>query len=92
MNITKVIDERQEYLFLDLPALIYKNDPNYIPHLKQDIQKVFNTKENKMFRHGKAERWILEKDGITVGRIAAFVNQKYAKGMEQPTGGIGFFE
>lgn len=45
-----------------------------------------------MFRHGKAERWILEKDGIVIGRIAAFVNQKYAKGMEQPTGGIGFFE
>lgn len=92
MNIIKVIDQSLESRFLQLPALIYKNDPNYIPHLKQDIQKVFNTKENKMFRHGKAERWILEKDGITVGRIAAFVNQKYAKGMEQPTGGIGFFE
>ena len=92
MNIIKVIDAKLEKRFLDVPTLIYKEDANYIPHLVQDVKKVFNPSENKMFRHGKAERWILESEGKTIGRIAAFVNQKYAKGMEQPTGGIGFFE
>ena len=42
---------------------------------------------------GKAKRWLAQDDaGEWIGRVAAFVNPKYSKGMEQPTGGVGFFE
>lgn len=93
MKIIEVRNAQQEEQFLQVPKGIYMNDPNYIPHLKQDIQKVFNPKQNKAFRSGSACRWILMDDsGALAGRIAAFVNEKYAKGMEFPTGGIGFFE
>jgi hypothetical protein len=62
--------------------------------LDKDINAVFDPEKNKAFRHGECVRWLLKsKDGKWLGRIAAFVNQKYRnKGDEQPTGGIGFFD
>ena len=79
--------------FHQLPFEIYKNDENWAPHPKQDVEAVFDKKKNKYFRHGKCERWILvNKGNKVVGRIAAFVDKKRAFTFNQPTGGIGFFE
>lgn len=77
--------------FLDLPLMIYRNDPNWIRPLDKDVEAVFDPKKNKLFKQGECKRWLLlDEHGKTIGRIAAFINRKYK--MEQPTGGIGFFE
>jgi len=79
--------------FHKLPSEIYKNDSNYIPHIKQDIEKVFDPSKNKLFNGGKAVRWIFcNEQSKVVGRIAAFINPKTAHTETQPTGGVGFFE
>lgn len=79
--------------WMRLPWSIYRNDPNWIPHLRQDIEKVFDPKRNKLFKGGTAQRWVLYDDaGAAVGRVAAFVNPKTARTEERPTGGMGFFE
>ena len=78
--------------FLEMPLRIYKDDPNYIRPLDQDIEKVFSPERNKFFKHGELIRWILRDDnGLAIGRVAAFIN-KSAQNFEQPTGGLGFFE
>lgn len=79
--------------FHKVPFLIYKNNPTWIPHLKQDVEKIFDRKKNKAFRGGgDIIRWILkDANGKLIGRVAAFVNPKY-KGFKQPTGGMGYFE
>lgn len=93
MKIIEVRDEKSKREFLKLPWEIYQNDKNWIPHLKQDIEKVFNPKENKAHSHGNITRWILKNDNDkTIGRIAAFVDDKIAFTFKQPTGGVGFFE
>lgn len=93
MRLTLVESKKNIAEFHKVPSGIYKNDSNWIPYLKQDVEKTFDPKKNRAFRNGKAARWVLKgDDGTLIGRIAAFVNQKYAKGMEQPTGGLGFFE
>ena len=92
MQLIEVVNKASEKQFLKLPWDIYKNDPSWIPHITQDIKKVFNPEKNKYYKEGEAARWILKKDGKTVGRIAAFIHDKLSKGFEQPTGGIGFFE
>jgi GNAT superfamily N-acetyltransferase len=94
MELYPVNDQDGVALFHKVPSVIYKDHANYIPHLRQDIDKVFDKKANKLYRDGGlAARWVLKNDsGDLIGRVAAFVNQKYSKGMEQPTGGIGFFE
>lgn len=90
----KVVDTDQTIdLFHAVTRRIYKSDPNYIPHLRQDIEKTFDPTKNRAFKEGVARRWVLtDAQGGPIGRIAAFINRKYSDGMEQPTGGIGFFE
>ncbi|KAA3645927.1 MAG: hypothetical protein DWP98_10735 [Bacteroidetes bacterium] len=92
MPIVAVDSQKRIEQFHQLPFDIYKNDPHWVPHLKQDVEKVFNPNKNKYFRHGEAIRWILEKDGKIIGRIAAFINTKANKKTNTPMGGIGFFE
>ncbi|HEV7351176.1 hypothetical protein [Telluribacter sp.] len=80
--------------FLQLPVRIYRNNPYWIRPLDKDIEEVFDEKKNKLFSDGECIRWLaLDGTGQTIGRIAAFYNQKLAeKGNDQPTGGMGFFE
>ena len=94
MQIDLVLSPSQERDFLKLPLSIYKNDPNWIQPLDKDITDVFDKKNNKAFRHGKLQRWIItDESGKTIGRIAAFATARYKnKGDDIPVGGIGFFE
>ncbi len=79
--------------FLELPGSIYRNDPNWIPHLEQDVENVFDRRKNAAFRHGDAVRWILrDEKGTVVGRVAAFVDERTADKYPQRSGGLGFFE
>jgi len=94
MKILEVSTPQQAYEFLMLPVRLYKNEPHWIRPLDKDIEAVFDKEKNKTFRHGECIRWILVNDKQeTIGRVAAFVNQKTVKkGNDQPTGGMGFFE
>ena len=94
MELFPVTDAVLAKEFLQVPVVLYKNDPNFIRPLDKDINDVFDPKKNKAFRFGECTRWILKNENDElIGRIAAFVNKKYKnKGDEQKTGGIGFFE
>lgn len=85
-------DDAREFLLL--PVRLYKHTPAWIRPLDRDVENVFDPEHNKTFRHGSCIRWLLrDGNGITIGRVAAFINQKTVKkGNEQPTGGMGFFE
>ena len=77
MTIIEVKTSAHIKTFHQIPFEIYKNDSNWIPHIKQDVEKVFTKKENKFFRHGEAVRWILKNENNEyIGRISAFINRK----------------
>ncbi|MCC6838851.1 MAG: hypothetical protein IT230_01690 [Flavobacteriales bacterium] len=86
--------------WMQVPRRIYERDLNWIPHLKQDVEKVFDPATNKLLQAqpgrnpGSINRWVLYDDaGAPAGRIAAFVDPKTAwTDKQQPTGGCGFFE
>ncbi len=94
MRLIEVQDDKTRKAFHDVPRRIYADDPVWIPHLKQDIDKVFDPAKNRLFKKGGVvKRWLVQDEaGKWAGRVAAFVNPKYSRGMDQPTGGIGFFE
>lgn len=92
-KIIPVLDAPRVEQWLRLPWSIYSEDKNWIPHLLQDVAKVFDPTKNKLLKDGKAMRWVLEDEqGQVIGRIAAFVDPKTAHTEAQPTGGMGFFE
>lgn len=94
MQIKEVRSERDKQEFIHLPVRLYKNSKKWIRPLDADVEGVFDSHKNKTFQHGSCNRWLLlDEQGKSIGRVAAFVNQKTAnKGNEQPTGGLGFFE
>ncbi len=94
MNLTQVTTPEHIREFLHLPVRLYKDIPQWIRPLDKDIEAVFDPQKNKAFKHGECIRWILkDSQSQTIGRVAAFVNQRTVnKGNEQPTGGMGFFE
>ncbi|HEY5691973.1 MAG TPA: hypothetical protein VIS49_10985 [Cyclobacteriaceae bacterium] len=94
MTIKEVSSKKEIKEFLMLPVRLYKNSPHWIRPLDADIESVFDKDKNKAFRQGECCRWILQnEDGETIGRVAAFINQKTVKkGNDQPTGGMGLFE
>lgn len=79
--------------FLELPVRLYENEPNWIHPLDGEIEAVFDPQQNKMFQRGSCCRWILKNgEGVVIGRVAAFVDDKTRDLNSQPTGGMGFFE
>ncbi|MRT91675.1 hypothetical protein [Ancylomarina sp. 16SWW S1-10-2] len=79
--------------FLELPMELYKGEPNWVCPLDSEIEAIFDSEKNKMFRHGACCRWILKNsEGHVIGRVAAFVDNKTKDLSEQSTGGMGFFE
>lgn len=92
MEIITVSGKKTTDAFYQVPKIIYKNDPNYIPLLRPMIENTFNEQKNAKFREGDARRWVVKRGGQYVGRIAAFYDTGYSSGYEQPTGCVGFFE
>lgn len=93
MTIVEVEDKASKKLFRDAARYIYKDDPNWVCPLDNEVEAVFDPAKNNFHSHGKCTRWILLNDNKQViGRVAAFVNNLKAYNYEQPTGGMGFFE
>lgn len=83
-------DERE---WLDMVESIYEGNEYWVRPIDDSLKAIFNPKSNKLFENGEAIRWVArDKQGKTVGRIAAFYNREQAAIEEQPTGGCGFFE
>ena len=92
-RLKEVATSRDEREWLDLPKRIYKEYPQWVCPLDDDIRKVFDKSRNELFANGEAIRWVAhDQHGQIVGRIAAFYDKEHAYSYEQPTGGCGFFE
>jgi GNAT superfamily N-acetyltransferase len=79
-------------LFLDVPNVVYANDPNWVPPLRSSIAKQF-APENPFFEYGRLQRFIaLTADGKAVGRIGAAVNDRLIEKEQQKIGLFGYFE
>lgn len=92
MTIVEVNDKKSRKEFLLLPRSLYKGDPNFISLLDVDIESVFDPAKNLFYANGICKRWILKKEQVTIGRIAAFINFEKNKNPDFIVGGIGFFE
>lgn len=93
MRITRVTDRKTQKKFLDAAKVIYKNDNTWVAPFDNEIDAIFDPGKNPYYKHGEAERWILQDDDNNLtGRIAAFIDKNLACSYDQPTGGMGFFE
>lgn len=92
VTITPVESKKALRDFIKLPWKIYAGDPNWVPPLIIDMKKILDKKKNPFFEHSDAELFLAQKDGETVGRIAAILNNNHNKFHNEKVGFFGFFE
>ena len=91
-RLQEVLSSHDAKIWLHLDRQIYRDAPNWVAPLDDDIEKVFDAERNHLFDGGEAIRWIaLDEKGEAVGRIAAFYNREQAK-VSNNMGCCGFFE
>lgn len=90
----EVADKATANDFLEINVLMNSHNPKYIRPLDNEVNEVFDPKKNKAFKDGAAKRWILkDKNGVLIGRIAAFTSLKYTNnGDTYAVGMCGFFD
>jgi hypothetical protein len=89
----RAADSKSDFArFVDLPWRLYRNDPAWVPPLKDDVRLLFNRAKNPFFEHGDVQPFLAWKDGRVVGRITAVANQAHNAFHEDKVGFFGFFE
>jgi hypothetical protein len=83
--------KRDLHRFFDVADRIYRDDPNWVPPLRDDVAKVFAEK-NPFFRHAEIELFVARRDGKDVGRVAAILDRHHNEFHGEKTGFFGFFE
>ena len=72
--------------FIQFPFHLYKNDPNWVPPLSQDLRLVFNRRRHPFYRTSTAGFYLVESAGSVLGRIALLRNRQYCEYYKSETG------
>ena len=78
--------------FVDLAWHVYRDDPAWVPPLKDEVLGLIDPARNPWFEHARAAFWLAERDGRPVGRISAQVDELVLQHMGPGTGQWGMFE
>lgn len=87
--VTSFWDRRR---FLALPWQLYKGDPNWIPPLRGNQKEMVNYKKHPFYDDAEIQTFLAQRDGRTIGRIAAIVNHAHNRRYSESRGFFGFFE
>jgi len=78
--------------FIDFPVKLYRNNPYYVPAMRNDELKTLSSSSNPAFEFCKARYWLAYKDNKIAGRIAAIVNQRHIDKWKQPYMRFGWLD
>ncbi|HKX90910.1 MAG TPA: N-acetyltransferase [Sphingomicrobium sp.] len=78
--------------FVDFAWDVYKDDPAWVPPLKNEVHGLITPGKNPWFEHARAQLWLAERNGDVVGRISAQVDELVQRHMGQGIGQWGFFD
>lgn len=93
-QVVPVTTAAQQELFLNVPAIVYANDPNWVPPLRSSVAKKF-TPDNPFFQYGSLQAFIAVTEATpmrAIGRVVAAVNRRLIEREGQAIGLFGFFE
>lgn len=86
MEIIEVTTQALRKEFALLPFRLYRGNPYWVPPvLKSEINNI-NPAVNPFFRFCDAKFWIVQKKGITVGRIGAIIHYAYIEKTQEKYG------
>jgi len=76
MEILSFQPENRNYRkkFIRLPFEIYRNDPNWVPPLANDVRSIFNKKQHGFYQHGDVNFLIAMDGPHAIGRLVMLQN------------------
>src|SRR6476661_9319101 len=92
VTIRPVRTKKDRKAFVDLAWEVYKDDPAWVPPLKDEVHGLITPGKNPWFEHAEAQLFLAERGGRVVGRISAQVDQLVLAHMAEGLGQWGMFE
>ncbi|NER38304.1 MAG: hypothetical protein F6J93_30845 [Oscillatoria sp. SIO1A7] len=90
--IKPVITAAGREAFLNVPALVYKDDPHWVAPLRSSIAKELEP-NNPFCQYGEFQQFTaISSTGETLGRIVAAINRRLIEREGKPVGLFGYFE
>ncbi len=91
-TIRQVLSKADTKKFIDFIYKLYRDDPNWVPPLRMDREKLIDKKKNPFYAHSSMELFLAERNGEVIGRIGAIINDNHNKEHNDKVGFFGFFE
>jgi hypothetical protein len=92
LNIRPVETKADRKAFVEFTWEVYRDDPAWVPPLKDEVHGLITPGKNPWFEHAKAKLWLAERGGRVIGRISAQVDELVQEHMERGTGQWGMLE
>jgi hypothetical protein len=97
ITIRPVITKADRKAFVDLPFRLYKDNPNWVPPLKDEAMGLITPGKNPFFEHAVAQLFLAERAGKVVGRISASIDHMWTpmpadKGGGADSGNWGYLD
>jgi GNAT superfamily N-acetyltransferase len=92
MNIRPVQTKADLRAFIELPYRLYRNDPVWVPPLRDEQHGQFDPKRNPLLDHCEYALFLLEDGRQVIGRIAAFIDKLAVDFWKEPIGLFGYYE
>ena len=90
--VRRVASKADTKAFVELAYRLNADDPNWVPPLKDEVRGLITPGKNPWFEHAEAAFFLAERNGETVGRISAQVDQLVLAHMAAGLGQWGMFE
>lgn len=91
ITIHLVQSEADKRAFYKLAFRVYRNDPNWVPHLWPQ-RKEYLDKKAAFFSYGEGEFWLAKDGEEIVGTIGTAIDRPRNRGMNWKAAHFGFFE
>ncbi|MBN2657627.1 MAG: hypothetical protein JXR86_11255 [Spirochaetales bacterium] len=78
--------------FINLPRIIYKDDPLWIPPLPLGEKEEYDKRKNTILKRSDHVFFLARADGKPVGRMIVYIDPRYNRYHQSRTGFFGSFE
>lgn len=92
IEIVEVASRRTRRDFLDVPGIVYRDDPNWIAPLRFIERDRTMPRRHPFYEHGDGCFWVAYRAGRPVGRLGALVNRLHLEVHGDGTGHFSMFE
>jgi GNAT superfamily N-acetyltransferase len=92
MNIVPVQTKADLKAFIDLSYQIYRDDPVWVPPLRDEFNGQFDAVRNPTLQHCETAMFLLKDGNRVIGRIAAFIDHLAVKAWGEAVGLFGYYE